>query len=92
MARYIDENEIKDALYRYPDNEYEIGWNDALHFVLKKPTADVVEVVRCKDCKYGNELTDENGYRFILCSNHYGHGLMVSNYDFCSQGKRREET
>ena len=32
------------------DDAFETGWNEALSCVNIVPTADVVEVVRCKDC------------------------------------------
>lgn len=56
--------------------------------IMYESTTDVVEVVRCKYCKYGHELTDENGYRFILCNYPTGHGLLVCDYDFCKWGER----
>lgn len=48
------------------------------------PTADVVEVVRCKDCKH---FTYDNGG---CCG--FGVGLcFVDENQFCSYGERREE-
>lgn len=60
---------------------------------LKKyQSADMVEVVRCKDCKYGEELKDVNGYRFRVCGNHnFVHGLSVEDHGFCKWGKRRDD-
>ena len=43
--------------------------------------ADVAEVVRCKDCKYGD-------YMVCLRTND---GFWRKETDFCSYGKRREE-
>lgn len=48
------------------------------------PTADVVEVVRCKDCKY------------LMFSDFYGecsqgHMGIVYPTDYCSIGKRKED-
>ena len=45
-----------------------------------KPTADVVEVVRCKDCTEWDEESQE-------CSHWYGFRAD----DYCSYGERREE-
>lgn len=47
------------------------------------PTADVVEVVRCKDCKF-LMFSDFYGE----CSN--GHMCIVSPDDFCSRGIRKD--
>ena len=35
-------------------------YKDVLHRVKNLPTADVVEVVRCKDCEYWEEITLDN--------------------------------
>jgi hypothetical protein len=49
------------------------------------PTADVVEVVRCKDCKYWVEDKD-----FGMFCSHWGSTLTESREnDFCSYGERR---
>ena len=51
--------------------------------VKEQPTADVVEVVRCKDCKH-----------FLLhrmaCINPFHNGWCTIN-DYCSYGERRCE-
>lgn len=60
--------------------------NDAI------PTADVVEVVRCKDCKYS-----EHWYRDkCLCRLWYGEEKPSAPIDvfddgFCNYGERRED-
>lgn len=55
----------------------------------KASTADVVEVVRCKDCKYLT-LTEEGEYnpRDIVCTYFMTDGL--DSNDYCSYGERRE--
>lgn len=53
-----------------------------------KPTADVVEVVRCKDCRF-NTFTQPNGT--IHC--HVDGNVRFSKQnDFCSKGRRKEQT
>lgn len=49
--------------------------------ISELPTADVAEVVRCKDCKYGD-------YMVCLRTND---GFWRKETDFCSYGERREE-
>ena len=46
-----------------------------------KNKADVVEVVRCKDCVYSNE-------KHTTC--HYGVGRYVKPDHFCGYGERKE--
>ena len=52
MARYIDADVTKEVLSSHEDRKgYLIG--DFEQIIDEEvPTADVVEVVRCKDCKY----------------------------------------
>ena len=49
------------------------------------PAADVKPVVYCKDCKYGDTGTDEDGNKFLKCIGiHYG---GTKPEDFCSYGE-----
>lgn len=59
MPRYIDADEIQYTML-YKENwitntgvEKQGVWKDDID---KIPTADVVEVVRCKDCKWYHEI------------------------------------
>ena len=54
--------------------------------IIEQPAADVVEVVRCKDCKY-RDTPD------CFIGGYDDTGLYVSytkDNDFCSYGKRKE--
>lgn len=61
--------------------------------IRKLPAADVVPVVRCKDCKYStlpSELTQRYGKPGTLtCHNKYSpcNRRNVSENDFCSYGE-----
>lgn len=82
MSRYIDADKIPyvisengcldDFAYRYDINEV--------------PTADVVEVCRCKDCKYFE--MDDDGFTYCVASIGLDSKMAV---DYCSYGERREE-
>lgn len=50
------------------------------------PAADVAEVVRCKDCKYGSYDSKPNGAMVCLRTND---GFWRKEADFCSYGERR---
>lgn len=50
------------------------------------PAADVVEVVRCAQCKHFNVIT-EDGRIKIGCSKHE---IVTFKNDFCSYGERRD--
>ncbi len=71
---------------------YALAYNTCLNtieiLIKESPTADVVPVVRCKDCVYWDGL----GYSG-RCEG-YQNGLMsdYTNYDdYCSYGERRCE-
>ena len=59
-------------------NGYEKGKEDAVR------DSDVVEVVRCKDCKYWQHEEDVD----FVCTRHYGYRTSM---DFCSYGERKEK-
>lgn len=56
--------------------------------INSQPAADVVEVVRCKDCVYWGGV-DEFGDGF--CKKPSGIDDIARENDFCSYGERREE-
>ena len=58
--------------------------------VNELPTVDAVEVVRCKDCKYGF-LTDDGSYSCDHVDEYYGWGYRTKADDFCSYGERRTD-
>ncbi len=50
--------------------------------------ADVVEVVRCEDCKYAEYIDDVQTLWCTEC----GQGRTVAPNDFCSYAERKEVT
>jgi hypothetical protein len=53
--------------------------------------ADVVAVVRCKDCKYRSGLNGRPPYMFYICTCAEGLTGAVRENHFCSYGERRDE-
>ena len=78
MKKYIDVTLAKAEFTGNFQNFYAPGEIKAI--LDEVPTADVVEIVRCKDCrKFKNGICyDENGL------------VVAGNYDFCSYGERGE--
>ena len=70
-------------------DKYGIPLGDLVDTFADIPAADVVEVVRCRDCKHWDSET-------WFCDNHSTfdhHGLewnMFSEDDFCSYGERKD--
>ena len=88
MARYIDADALKERL-EYFSKWCRDGRKQGVDFVLDcplpdMPTADVVEVVRCGQCKY---------CRINPCNLHGGYcrycdGASIDHY--CSYGERKK--
>ena len=97
MAEYIDRQVALDALgvtknatkYGGDHSGYDTRMLYEIHDALTGiPAADVVPVVRCKDCK--NWQTDWNP---SIPDRHYCAVMdsMMKADDFCSYGERRED-
>ena len=59
----------------------------------KQSTADVVEVVRCKDCKYFLDKRRENHQGICMCGEKdtsYAADFFPYADDFCSYGERKD--
>ena len=76
MSRYIDREDLLKNLKQFAP-EYLKPFIVSL--IEKQPTADVVEVVRCKDCTEW----DKDEYE---CSHWYG----FREDDYCSYGERMD--
>lgn len=88
MSRYIDAEELNKKLGEAKNSNlvFNAGVAKAQMIVREMTTADVEEVVRCKDCKYLNDR-DDNILRWckrLIC------GCVKDNF-FCADGERREE-
>lgn len=67
-------------------DDYNIKVQQAKAFLGLSPTADVVEVVRCKDCKYFKMAGTTP-----RCTFYKGLATTVNPpTDYCSYGERRE--
>ena len=80
--RLIDANElIKEA---NADGAY--GYVDAKQ-IADAPTVDAVEVVRCRECKFGSWDSEADDAMVCVRTND---GFWRSGNDFCSRGERKE--
>lgn len=88
MAEYI-EREVALADFEQCNRENP-NWTPqrAKQLLVRQPAADVAEVVRCKDCKYGDYDSKPNGAMVCLRTND---GFWRKETEFCSYGERREE-
>lgn len=80
MARYYNADKLLEYVKRYtPHFDGETTMQCVERAILHAPTADVVEVVRCKDCTEWDK--DE-------CECSHWHGFREN--DFCSFAERRD--
>lgn len=79
MAEYIE----REAAKRLLVSDYAYAAADLLD---KVPTADVVEVVRCKKCRFRKCAVESEGGVLVCLQS----GMEIRKNDFCSYGKRRD--
>ena len=92
MARYIDAELLKENFAKRLNNRFGILIKiddtavDLGLAIADTPTADVVEVVRCKDCK--ESYTSKDGK--LRCDKLHPSLDWVEADDFCSYGERKD--
>ena len=88
MKECIERAALKRELAPYEENDFSQQMDVILAIVDAQPTADVVEVTFCKDCRYYQDAkVNEKG--FLICP---ASGMEIIETDFCSYGQRKIET
>ena len=87
MTEYIERAALKRELAPYEENDFSQQMDVILAIVDAQPAADVVEVVRCKDCIWRGR---EECAMFYRCDCGEQHTWETDN-DFCSYVERRDE-
>lgn len=69
MARLIDADKLREC---YESIEYDLSKCVVPVTIVRQniedmPTVDAVEVVRCKDCKYGRRVLDQDDSFGLMC-------------------------
>ena len=80
---------MTDYISRQAAIEALAGWKISPIVLEPVPSADVVEVVRCKDCKYWDNTT-----KWSVCTKWSADPYEQANTeknDFCNYGERAEE-
>lgn len=86
MPRYIDASEFRKRIDRYPPDIRDIAKKELRY----TPTADVVEVVRCKNCKR-YDFSEVNITPFSEWYKCRATGMYTPQNHYCSFGERRED-
>lgn len=91
MTRYIDADKIKYTTDTHTVTDLKIAFK---HEIDAIPTADVREVIRCKDCKYWNkedgEYCEELSREIGWSEDEY-YRVYTDKNDFCSYGAKMDE-
>lgn len=85
MSKYIDREDLLKNLKQFaPEHLTPL----IVMLIEKQPTADVVEVIRCKDCKHFDKNKKFRSIKlsFSFCDK-FHHNIITEN-DFCSYGER----
>lgn len=83
-------NTYQEAHYFGKDKEIYITIKNNSACKFFKPTADVVEVVRCKDCQHCEIIIDQFDNDWYFCKKTNDNAEVKSD-DFCSYGERKEK-
>lgn len=80
MSRYINADKLQERIYKRVNNPAIRGWLNAL--INEELTADVSEVVRCRNCKFYEIAEYDNGTKNVcrLLTR------QMQENDFCSYG------
>lgn len=88
MDEYISKHDVLVALM---DNDLDHiqapNGKEAVQIFSELPPADVVPVIRCRDCKH---LDVKMAIGWGICKDANGCGRLCGPNDFCSSGVRKE--
>lgn len=91
MAEYITKKAAINAVENAPIELFQSEWEEIKEAINATPAADVVPVVRCKDCKW---FVDNNGGEWYGCKMFQVVRITPEDApkpdDFCSYGERRD--
>ena len=91
MKKYLEAGELIEEL-----DEARFGWQginadradelaSVIQLIEETPGADVVEVVRCRDCKF----MCRSEYNLPVCGLHTETDIFVNQGHYCSRGRRK---
>lgn len=87
MAEYITKEAAINAVENAPIELFQSEWEEIEEAINAAPTADVVSVVRRKDCKNAYINSFSTATKVVLCSVNV---KMMQEDDFCSCGERND--
>lgn len=96
MAEYIERDAaVMTAMDYGGSGNAQDASQDIASLLSEIPAADVVSVVRCRECKYGTLEKNAKGEDMVECWNKdcpcSFHAYLIPPNWFCAEGERREE-
>lgn len=87
MKEYIERTAVLESLGYEENRRGDVLPGSTFDLILKEPVADVVEVVRCKNCRFFS------GRQECYChaADENGTPIFVREDDFCSYGARMDK-
>lgn len=85
MREYIKRDDVKSAL----NGACVLYHTETIDRI---PSADVVEVVRCRDCEYWKCNPNTDRYGSCKKVSYDDFEVVMEDDDFCSYGERKDET
>ena len=89
MAEYIDRKTVVDII-RTADFWETEDMEVAITCVEQTPTADVLDVVRCKDCLWSRKVDDREPKYSCVNICRYGCTQWLGSDDYCSYGEPKD--
>ena len=87
--KYIEAKEFWNRLISVSENDW-VGFDTIDEILSEMPAADVVEVVRCKDCKH-YQFADNRAFGMPVKMCEWFGFEDVDDDDFCSRAERRTD-
>lgn len=95
MKEHIERAAVKDEILSWAvciNHPELLSKEDTMHCIDNMPSANVAEVVRCRECKHYRERRTKK-YGNLICRcirmGKYDMDYPVRSDDFCSYGERR---
>lgn len=82
---YVDREKFAESICAFPALDEDAA-NAVISLLHRQPTADVVEVVRCKDCIF---YEPHGNGKVGICRHLKLKSYLKHNIDFCSYGEKR---
>ncbi len=92
MSKYIDVDALGIGIARaeiFANPGFARGWNNAIEIINNAPAADVVEVVRCRDCKHSYRI--DGAKKEYDCTKMSAFAKFFPGDHFCGYGERKTD-